>query len=473
MTGSSNGRGGSRILLVDDDHDLLHLISLRLRANRYEVNAVDSAEKALGQLGAFKPHAVVTDLKLTGMDGMGLFDAIQRRQLLIPVIILTANGTIPDAVAATRQGVFSYLEKPFEAQTLLNNLEKALAHTGEPFAAVDAGEDQRWREQILCCSPVMEAVLQQARAAAAADAGILIQSETGTGKELLANAIHKASARAGQAFVAFNCAAIPESLLESELFGHVAGAFTGANRAHPGLFQAANGGTVFLDEIGDMPVTAQAKLLRVLEQREVRPVGATTTVPVDIRIIAATHHDLAEMVSQGNFREDLYYRLNVLTLELPPLRQRREDILLLVEHFCRVFASRNRRPLARFSPEAAELLVSAPWPGNVRQLSNVVEQCIVLATTPLISRTLVARALRAKPDRLLGLSQAREQFEHDYLVRMLNLTQGNIALASRLAERNRSEFYNLLKRHGLDPARFRRNSDNGATDQTVGSARQS
>jgi two-component system response regulator GlrR len=280
---------------------------------------------------------------------------------------------------------------------------------------------------------------------------------------LLAAAIHDASTRRGQPFVAFNCAAIPETLMESELFGHVAGSFTGANRSHPGLFQAANGGTVFLDEIGDMPLSAQSKLLRVLEQREVRPVGATATVPIDVRIIAATHHDLAARVTDGGFREDLYYRLNVITLELPPLSKRREDILLLAEHFCQSLAERNSQPLVRFSPEAAQILVSAPWPGNVRQLYNVVEQCVVLATTPLISRALVERALRFKPDRLLGLTEAREQFEHDYLVRLLNLTEGNIALAARLSERNRSEFYNLLKRHGLDPAQFRKSSDAAAS----------
>jgi Response regulator containing CheY-like receiver, AAA-type ATPase, and DNA-binding domains len=448
-----------RVLLVDDDQDLLHLISLRLQANRYEVEAVDSAEKALARLAVRRPHVVVTDLKMEGMDGMALFDAIQQRYLHLPVVILTAHGTIADAVAATSQGVAGFLEKPFEPKTLLDTLDKALAHSmgAVPLQEEDGAEE--WRRQIISTSAVMELMLQQAKAAARADASILIQSETGTGKEVLANAIHKASPRRDKPFVAFNCAALPEALLESELFGHVAGAFTGATRAHPGLFQAADGGTVFLDEIGDMPISAQAKLLRVLEQREVRPVGATMPIPVDIRIIAATHQDLAEKVEQGSFRQDLFYRLNVLTLELPPLRQRREDILPLAEHFSRAFAARNGRQPVRFSPEAAELLVSAPWPGNVRQLCNVVEQCSVLSSTPLVTRALVERALRYRPERLLSLNLARERFEHDYLVRMLNLTQGNISLAARLAERNRTEFYNLLKRHGLDPARFRPDSD--------------
>ncbi|MES2623896.1 MAG: sigma 54-interacting transcriptional regulator [Pseudomonadota bacterium] len=453
-----------RILLVDDDEDLLHLISLRLRANQYDVNAVSSAEKALAQLSLYKPHIVITDLKMSGMDGMALFDTIQRRHLSLPVIILTANGTIPDAVAAIQKGVFSYLVKPFEPKVLLGSVARALGHTGELFTSTGAEDSREWRKKIISRSQVMESVLQQTKAAAATDVSILIQSETGTGKELLADAIHQASGRHDKPFIAFNCAAIPESLLESELFGHIAGSFTGASRGNPGLFLAANGGTVFLDEIGDMPLAAQSKLLRVLEQHEVRPVGSTTTVPIDVRIIAATHYDLGQKVADGTFRQDLYYRLNVITLELPPLQQRREDILLLAEHFCQTFATKNKKSLVRFSPEAAQVLLTAPWPGNVRQLYNVVEQCIVLSNTPLIVRSLVERALRYKPDRLLGLNEARDQFEYDYLIRLLNLTEGNIALAARLSERNRSEFYNLLKRHGLDPSQFRKSTDQLPSD---------
>ncbi len=445
-----------RILLVDDDADLLHLISVRLKANGFDVNAVSSAQTALTRLAVYRPHVVVTDLRMPGMDGMELFGLIQERNLRLPVIVLTAHGTIPEAVAATQKGVFSYLVKPFEAQTLLAHVEKALRPSGEMEQPEGDPGDMEWRSEIISCSQVMENLLQQTKAAAVTDVSVLIQSQTGTGKELLAYAVHKASARREKPFMALNCAAMPEALLESELFGHVAGSFTGASKSHSGLFLAANRGTVFLDEIGDMPIAAQAKLLRVLEQHEVRPVGSTETVAVDVRIIAATHQDLAEKVAQGTFREDLFYRLNVITLELPPLADRREDISLLANHFCQMLSARHKKGTLRFSPEAMELLVSAPWPGNVRQLLNIVEQCVVLSSTPLISRALAERALRFKPDRLLGLNQAREQFERDYLLRLLNMTEGNIALAARLSERNRSEFYNLLKRHGLDPAQFRK-----------------
>jgi len=449
-----------RILLVDDDADLLLLISMRLKSKGYDVASVNSGEKALAQLPVIRPHVVVTDQRMPGMDGLALFEAIQKRQPQLPVIVLTAHGTIPDAVEATRRGIFSYLVKPFDANILLDNIEKAMQqgmyhHSSDTPSQVD----ESWREEILSKSAAMEALLQQAYATAITDVSILIQSQTGTGKELLARAIHKASPRAAEPFVAFNCAAIPESLIESELFGHAAGAFTGATRAHAGLFMAANKGTVFLDEIGDMPLAAQAKLLRVLERQEVRPVGTTDNLPINVRIIAATHHDLAEKVQQGSFREDLYYRLNVITLELPPLAERREDILLMAHHFCQKLSEKNRKPSCHFAPEANELLIAAPWPGNVRQLYNTVEQCVVLTPTPVISRSLVARALRHKSEKLLSLNDAREQFERDYLIRLLNLTEGNIALSARLAERNRTEFYNLLSRHGLDPEQFRKLSD--------------
>ena len=451
----------ARVLVVDDDQDLLHLISLRLKANDYQVRAVGNASSALAQLSSFKPHVVVTDLKMPGMDGMALFGEIQRRNIRTPVIVLTANGTIPDAVEATQKGVFSYLVKPFDTEILLHNLERAVNQTpSHPPAAGKRPED--WRKEIVSCSSAMETLLQQTHAAAVSDANILIQSETGTGKELLGMAIHKASNRAANPFLALNCAAIPESLIESELFGHSAGSFTGAKASHPGIFQAADRGTVFLDEIGDMPLSAQAKLLRVLEQKEVRPVGSTRTVSVNVRIVAATHQDLLSKVQHQEFREDLYYRLDVISLHLPPLRERREDIPVLVDYFCQQITERDERQCIRFAPEAMEALITAAWPGNVRQLFNVVEQCVVLTTTPIIPRALVERALRYKPERLMSLSESRLQFERDYLVRLLNLTAGNIALASRLADRNRSEFYNLLKRHGLDPAQFRHASQNAS-----------
>ena len=320
---------------------------------------------------------------------------------------------------------------------------------------VPCDEGQEWRRELVTRSPVMEELLCQARLVADSGASVLIRGASGTGKEMLAKAIHRASERRDQPFVAFNCAAIPETLMESELFGYAKGAFTGAARDTPGLFQAAHGGTLLLDEIGDMPASLQAKLLRVLQERQVRPVGSTRSVPVDVRVISATHRDLEEEVRAGRFREDLFYRLNVVVLDIPPLADRREDIPLLASHFLSRLRGASRKQVEGFAPDAMELLVSAPWPGNVRQLANVVEQAFALTTTPLIPATLVQRALRSQPADLPSLEEARADFEREYLSRLLKITQGNVSQAARLADRNRTDFYKLLRRHQLDPALFK------------------
>jgi len=444
----------ANILLVDDDPDLLRLLSMRLSGAGLRVTAVETAEKALAALGVERPQVVVSDVQLPGMDGLALFDAIRSRHPSLPVILLTAHGTIPDAVGATSRGVFCYLTKPFDGKALLEVVQRALQVSApEPVHADLASPD--WRADIVSRSSTMAELLSEARMVAGTDASVLIRGESGTGKEVLAQAIHRASARAGQPFVAVNCGAIPENLLESELFGHVKGAFTGAVSNHRGLFQAAQGGTLFLDEIGDMPPPLQVKLLRVLQERQVRPVGASEAVPVDVRIVSATHRDLDAAMAAGQFREDLYYRLNVVSLTLPPLNERREDIPLLANHFLARLAVKYNKPLNGFAPEAMSALVTAPWPGNVRQLNNVVEQVCALATTPLIPLALVQRALRTPGVAILPLAEARQRFERDYLVGLLKLTDGSVADAARLAQRNRTEFYRLLQKHGLTPEAFR------------------
>ena len=301
---------------------------------------------------------------------------------------------------------------------------------------------RRWKR---CC--------ERQNSQPASDASIIVQSDSGTGKELLARAIHAASSRDKESFVAVNCTAIPEALFESEMFGHVKGAFTGAGRDRSGLFQQADNGTLFLDEVGDMPLSFQAKLLRALQEKSVRPVGADRSVEVDVRVIAATHRDLEKSVAAGLFRDDLYYRLSVITLELPPLAQRREDIPLLANHFLKQFDVGGAA--SGYSNSAMERLMAAPWPGNVRQLANVVHQCKVLSRTKLISRSLVERALRGKPQEFVAFATARDRFELEYLSNLLQMTDGNVAQAARLADRNRSEFYKLLKKHALEPSRFR------------------
>jgi two-component system response regulator GlrR len=442
------------VLLVDDDPDLLKLISLRLSSSGYTVHTAESGENALSTLAVTRPDVVVTDLKMPGIDGMALFESIHRSHPTLPVIILTANGTIPDAVNATERGVFGFLTKPFDSQTLLQKVAEAAKLSG-PISSLPAGTAENWRAGIVTRSPKMEDLLRRARLVAESDASVLLFGESGTGKEVLAQAIHRASPRAGKPFIGVNCGAIPEPLLESELFGHARGAFTGAVQAHKGMFQAADGGTLFLDEIGDMPITLQVKLLRVLQESAVRPVGSTQTVPVSVRIISATHRNLEEQKATGQFREDLYYRLNVVSLRLPPLAERREDIPLLATHFLRKLAERYKKPIPTLAPEAMALLVAAPWPGNVRQLLNLLEQTMALSTTTVIPATLVQAALKQDAGALAPLEEAKRHFERDYLIRLLKITGGNVTQAATLAKRNRTEFYKLLQRHHLEPAMFK------------------
>jgi two-component system, NtrC family, response regulator GlrR len=443
----------AKILIVDDDPSLLRLLGIRLSAAGYDVESAANAKIALGRLQNFIPQVVISDLRMEGMDGMALFEQIRVQHPNIPVVIMTAHGTIPDAINATKQGVFSFLTKPFESQELLDTVEQAIRL--QPSQSEKTSETELWRDSIISRSTVMTSLLQQAKQVANSDFSVLIHSQSGTGKELLAKAIHQASNRKNKVFTAINCAAIPEQLLESELFGHIKGAFTGAERNHQGLFQATNGGTLFLDEIGDMPLSFQVKLLRVLQEREVRPVGSTQAVKVDVRIISATHVNLTNAIKANTFREDLYYRLNVVELELPTLAQRREDIPLLVQYFLNQAVARSNVPIKSINQEAMELLISAPWPGNIRQLQNVIEQSIALSSESVISANLVKNALRDDSTQFPSFQQAREHFERDYLSKLLKITAGNVSQAARIAQRNRTEFYKLLNRHHLVAESYR------------------
>lgn len=440
-----------RVLVIDDDQDLLKLIAMRLQSEGFEVSAADGGRKGLAMLDTFQPEVVVTDLRMDDIDGMAVFEHVKEHRPSLPVIMLTAHGSIPHALEATRRGAFAYLTKPFDSAELVREINSALMM----HSTGGDGEDDDFCKGIVTRSAVMKEVLNQAKMVAQSDTSVLIQSESGTGKELLARSIHNASERADRPFLAINCSAVPESLLESELFGHSKGAFTGASKNHEGLFQAAYGGTLFLDEVGDMPLGFQAKLLRVLQEREVRPVGSTTSVPIDVRIISATHFDLEKEVEEQRFRKDLYYRLNVVQLSLPPLRDRRDDIPLLANYFLEQLAATKGMVRKRFSAEALEHLVSASWPGNVRQLQNIVEQTTVLSSTQVIPAKLVQNALKLDSGEIPSFAEARDNFEREYLAELLNITQGNVSKASHLAKRNRTEFYRLLHRHHLDPSQYR------------------
>lgn len=441
-------RKPARLLLVDDDPGLLKLLGMRLTSEGYTVSTAETGAEGLRLLGREKIDLVISDLRMDEMDGMELFAEIQKVYPGMPVIILTAHGSIPDAVAATQQGVFSFLTKPVDKDALYKAIDDALVHS------VIAGDDM-WRDTIVTRSPAMLRLLEQARMVAQSDVSVLINGQSGTGKEILAQAIHNASPRSKKAFIAINCGALPEQLLESELFGHARGAFTGAVSSREGLFQAAEGGTLFLDEIGDMPIPLQVKLLRVLQERKVRPLGSNRDLDIDVRILSATHRDLPKAMERGEFREDLFYRLNVVSLKIPALQERAEDVPLLANHLLRQSADRHKPFVRSFSTDAMKRLMAASWPGNVRQLVNVIEQCVALTSAPVISDALVHQALEGENTALPTFVEARNQFELNYLRKLLQMTKGNVTQAARVAGRNRTEFYKLLSRHELDANDFK------------------
>jgi len=441
------------IMLVDDDEDFLNLLDMRLKAARYQTCLANSGEEAVAKLRAHRPNLVVTDLRMAGMDGIHLFAKIREENPLLPVIIMTAHGSIPEAVEATRNGVFSFLTKPLNGRDLLREIDSALQ--GGAHEPQDQNDFEAWRQDIVSQSRIMEDLLGQAKLVAATKSNILIQGQSGTGKELLARAIHKASPRSKKPFIAINCGAIPEALLESELFGHVKGSFTGAVRNNKGLIKAADGGTLFLDEIGDTPPSFQVKLLRVLQERVVRAVGDSSDSRVDVRIISATNRDLEEMVAANEFREDLYYRLNVVLLQLPPLSDRREDIPVLARYFLQKLAQQAGKHINGFALEALELLTNAPWPGNIRQLYNIVEHSVALSTGSLISADLIQLTMRHDLPKTPSFNEARQRFEQEYLINLLQLTEGNVSRAASLAQRNRTDFYKILQRNHIIPALFK------------------
>lgn len=446
------------ILLVDDDPGLLQLLEIRLESFGYATLCAASGDEALRLLEKNTVQALVSDLRMRPMDGLELFEKVRERWPSIPVIMITAHGTIREAVDATVKGVFSFLTKPVDPGELQSVLKRAIALQagGENRDPADEGR------LVTRCARMFE-LLEQARLYAESNANILITGESGTGKELLAEFVHAHSSRTEAPFVAINCSAIPNELLESELFGHAKGAFTGASRDRQGLFVSADHGTVLLDEIGDMPLLLQAKLLRVLQEGKIRPLGAHELIDIDIRVISSTHVDLERAIGEGRFREDLYYRLNVVSLHIPPLRERPEDIAILAQHFLREMAQRRSKQEKVLSPQALELLLCYGWPGNIRQLQNVMERLFALSRGPVIPEALVQQALPLDTaPRIRSFSDARREFERQYLAQLLAVTKGNMTQAAELADRNRSDLHKLVKRHAINPNEFRyRSAEDG------------
>ena len=447
-------------MVVDDDPEILALLSTWLSNDGFDVVTAGSGKEALARVEVAHPGLVITDLKMDEVNGMDVLAAIHRGNPLLPVIMLSGQAEIPDAVKATHMGTAAFLTKPVKREVLLDNVRRTLR-----ISAQDGGMRREFAPGLVYRSQAMEEVLELAQLVAASDVTVFITGATGTGKEVIARAIHDASARRELPFVAVNCGAIPEQLLESELFGHEKGAFTGAHTRHEGLFKAADGGTLFLDEIGDMPLTLQVKLLRVLQDFAVRPVGSVRSYPINVRVISATHRDLDRAVAEGEFREDLFYRLKVVPIHVPVLSARREDIPALAAHFLQAFARQNNTDAKIFAPDAMEFLLAASWPGNIRQLNNVINVCAALCRTRTIPLSLARRALQDQPGEIQTLKEAKQIFERKYLITVLRITHGHVANAARIAGRNRTEFYKLLGQHAIDPADFRQSPNESQADQ--------
>jgi two-component system response regulator GlrR len=447
------------ILVVDDDRNLLELMKIRLESADHDVDTALDEENAIKNVNTNVYDIAIVDLQLAETDGITLMEKLHLVNPEMPVIILTAYGTIESAVEAMRKGAYSYLTKPFDARELLLQIEKALEKrklTAEISRLKDILIDKYDFSNIIARSGKMQEVLERVLRISKTESTVYINGDSGTGKELIAKAIHFISERREKPFVDINCAALPESLLESELFGHEKGAFTGAIKTRGGLFTRANEGTVFLDEIGDMPLSIQAKLLRVLQERRFYPVGGKEPIEVDIRLIVATNKDLEEEVKNGNFREDLFYRIHVIPIHLPSLRERKEDIPLLVEHFLKIFSLEMNKKIKGVTPQALQILMLRDWPGNVRQLKNSIEYAVAMTQDDMITEDLLQLQKEITSDERKPLKEAKANFEKSYLVHLMEITHGNVSQAAQMAGKYRADFYNLLKKYDLKPADFKK-----------------
>jgi DNA-binding NtrC family response regulator len=459
-----------RVLVVDDKENMRRLVARILAdAGGYAVDEAEDGARALALVATRPYDVVVTDIRMPGADGFELLAAVKARDPAVEVVLMTGYATVQDAVRAMKRGAFDYLEKPFDPDAALAVVARAAEHKRLADAArlaTQPGEEHGFHALVGGSAP-MRAVYRLLEKAAAVDATVLLTGETGTGKELAARAIHYQSARRERRFVAVNCGALPGELVESELFGHARGAFTGAAAAKAGLFEEAQRGTIFLDEVGELPLAAQVKLNRALQEKEIRRVGDTQATPVDVRVIAATHRDLREEVKAGRFREDLFYRLHVFTVTLPPLRERAEDVPLLAGHFLEKHARALRRTLRGFAPDALRRLAGHAWPGNVRELENVVERAVAVAGGDVVTpddlppdladgplAALPAGALAAMPYKD-AVADARDRVSRDYLVALMTEFGGNVTRAAERAGMERESLHRLLRRYGLRSEDFK------------------
>jgi len=450
----------AHILVVDDDFNIMQVLRMRLESGGHQVSMAASSSEALSRSEKISIDLALIDLKLKNEDGMVLMEELRRRIPGLPVIILTAFGSIDTAVAAMKRGAYNYLTKPFDGHALLAQVEKALAQgqlSTEVKRLRNLVKDRYGFDNIIGRSTAIQKVLERVSQAAHTESSVYIEGNSGTGKELIAKTLHLASPRCEGPFIAINCAAIPETLMESELFGYQKGAFTGAHRTKKGLLSEANGGSFFFDEISEMSPSMQVKLLRALEERSFFPLGGGEMVRVDIRIIAASNKSLENEINKGTFREDLFYRIHVIPIKLPSLKERKEDIPLLVNHFLAKFNREMQKSIDGFTTAAMEKMMVYDWPGNVRELENAVECAVAMSDGPLIDADIILHNPRqaSSGDGLKPFKDAKETFERRYLIQLMQLTGGNISQAAKLAGKYRADLYALLKKYALDPSDYR------------------
>jgi len=449
-----------RVLVVDDDKEMCRLLEVTLAKKGYTVDARTTAQEALDRLSGQDYDVVVSDLNMKGMSGLELCERIAQNRPDIPVVVITAFGTFDTAVAAIRAGAYDFITKPFEVDVLELTLRRAVQHRvlGEEVKRLRRAVEDRERgfEDLIGQSPAMLSVKELVQRVAETDASALITGESGTGKEVVARALHQRSRRSDGPFVAINCAAMPETLLESELFGHEKGAFTDAKAKTTGLFVQASGGTLFLDEIGDMPLGLQPKILRALQERKVRPVGGGGEIGFDARIVAATNRDLETAVDEKRFREDLYYRINVIHVQLPPLRARGNDVLLLAQAFLQQLATQSGKNVVGLSTAAAEKLLSYHWPGNVRELSNCIERAVALTQFDQLQvEDLPEKVRDYRQSHIIVASEdasdlvPMEEVERRYVLRVLQAVGGNKTMAAQILGFDRKTLYRKLERYGV------------------------
>ena len=447
-----------KILVVDDDDNFLKLIRMRLELAGYEVVTALNEDEAIAIAKKEIFGVSIVDLRLVHRDGVSLMEEMHSINPWMPVIILTAYGSVESAVEAMKRGAFNYLNKPFDPEELLLQIERAMEHQRlcSEVRRLEGLLKERYDfKNIVTRSEKMQRILELISRIAGTDSTIYISGESGTGKELIAKAIHLASERRDKPFVAINCAAIPETLLESELFGYEKGAFTDAKRSHEGLFAQSHEGTVFLDEIGDMSLSIQAKILRVLQEKRFYPLGSERPVEVDVRVIVATNKDLEAEMKNGSFREDLFYRIHVVPIDLPPLRERKEDIPPLAEHFLKEISQRMKKDIKGISAMAMQKLMLYDWPGNVRELENAIEYAVAITQHDVIAEEIVLPAKDLPVEPLKPFKEAVEDFKRGYIVRLLEFTKGNVSKAAELAGKYRADFYNLVKKYTLKPKDFK------------------